>query len=109
MSEAYWRAYDAKVIEKQAMLEAVVKQLGEPRDAIHVVLRGKQANGHGRPLRDRTIRVDMSGGQAQGFLADPTFDAIWAAFGAYLGEGVGDDEEAIEVESVTITERQNDE
>ncbi|SRR6266487_241711 len=88
----------------QEMLETAVRQLGKPREEITVVIKGKQCNQDGWPKRQRTIIVNLKGEKAQDFQAHPTLDAIWRAYGAWLGDGVSDDgKQAILIETITIT------
>lgn len=75
----------------QEMLETAVRQLGKPREEITVIIEGEQCNSTGRRRRHREIIVKLKGQKAQDFQAHPTLDAIWQAYGAWLGDGVSDD------------------
>lgn len=88
----------------QAMLQTALQPIDPTTDRLTIRIKGKQHHGDGRPKRDRTINITLSETQTQDFLRNPTLDALWNAYGAYLGDGVTDDgEQSIVIESITAT------
>jgi hypothetical protein len=88
----------------QEMLETALQSIEPTTGRLAITIRGKQHNGDGRPKRDRTITVNLSGKDAQDFQAHPTLDTLWYAYGADLGDGMSNDiKQAILIETITVT------
>lgn len=91
-------------IDIQKMIETALKQIESPKEKITVTIKGKQCNQDGWPKRQRTIIVSLKGQDAQDFQSHPTLDAIWDAYGVWLGDGVSDDgKQAILIETIAIS------
>ena len=86
----------------QIMLQEALQEIEPATQKITVTITGTQYNGDGRPRRQRSITIHLAGKQAQDFLLNPTLDALWDEYGAYLGDGITDDrKQTILIESIT--------
>ena len=88
------------------------KQLGEKlppvgrkfeKDSINFVITGTQSAGAGRPRRNRTIRVTLSGDKAREWVDKPNWDDIWDEYGYDFGENDEDNDYSLHDVSVSAS------